>query len=296
MIRIKLKSIELHNFRPFKGDNNKFDFDSEDHQPVILVKANNGSGKTSLLMALKWAFYGTGGIAIYKETAQEMVNRVAKTEGDGETSVKVVFQHDDHSYTLKRSFKFSKTDKWTEDPNVYANHFTIDVDGVPEVDSVNKTQWDQKAQEGYVDGILPQDASQFFFFDGEIIRGYTQEPQKPRVKESIQMVLGILELLNAEKDFREDLIPEYGRALSTEAKKEDKTSALGQDAEDIGKEIEQLKKEINSYDTRITAVKETIRTSKKSLEENKESAEKFKEREDAEKIKDDLEKGQTSKQ
>ena len=117
MNKIKLKSIEIQNFRPFKGDNNKFDFDSENHQPVILVQANNGSGKTSLLMALKWAFYGIGGIAYYKTSPQEMVNRVAKTEEDGETSVKVVFQHDDHSYTLKRSFKFSKTNKleWLEE-------------------------------------------------------------------------------------------------------------------------------------------------------------------------------------
>jgi hypothetical protein len=133
---MKIKSIELKNFKPFKGDDNKFDFDSDDHQPVILVKANNGSGKTSLLQALKWAFYGIGGIAYYKTNAQEMVNNVAKTEGDGETSVKVVFQHNDHSYTLKRSYKFSKTDKWNEDPQVHANRFTIDVDGQPEVDSV----------------------------------------------------------------------------------------------------------------------------------------------------------------
>ena len=67
---MKIKSIELKNFKPFKGDDNKFDFDSGDHQPVILVKANNGSGKTSFLKGLKWAFYGVSGLVDYRTTEE----------------------------------------------------------------------------------------------------------------------------------------------------------------------------------------------------------------------------------
>ena len=287
---MKIKSIELKNFKPFKGDNNKFDFDSDDHEPVILVKANNGSGKTSLLQALKWAFYGIGGIAYYKTNQQEMVNRVAKTEGDGETSVKVVFQHDEHSYTLKRSYKFSKTNNWNEDPRVYADRFTIDIDGQPEVDSIDKQKWDVKAIESFVDGILPQDASQFFFFDGEMIRGYTQEPQKPRVKESIQMVLGIQELLNARTDFKEELIPEYGRLLSNEAKKEGETHDLGEKAATVEEEIEGIQKKVEAYESRIDNVETAIENYKKDLAENKESAGKAKARDDAVTAISDIEK------
>ena len=223
---MKIKSIELKNFKPFKGDNNKFDFDSDDHQPVILVKANNGSGKTSFLMGLKWAFYGVSGLVDYRTTEPNLVNRVAKTEKDGVVSVRVVFKHNDSTYDLKRSCKFSKVDRWDKSASVFGKRFTVDKNGVSEVDSLNKQEWDERAIESYVDGILPQDASQFFFFDGELIRGYTEKPQDPRVKDSIQMVLGIQELLNAEKDFKSELIPDYGRLLSQNAGRVDKTQEI----------------------------------------------------------------------
>ena len=91
---------------PFKGTN-AFNFESGDNKPVILIKANNGSGKTSFLKGLKWAFYGVSGLVDYRTAEPNLVNRVAKTEKDDHMHVRIVFKHNDSTYDLKRSCKFS---------------------------------------------------------------------------------------------------------------------------------------------------------------------------------------------
>ena len=52
-----LKQVVLNNYRPYYGENIlNFDYDAEKN--VNVIYANNAVGKSSLLNAITWAFYG----------------------------------------------------------------------------------------------------------------------------------------------------------------------------------------------------------------------------------------------
>jgi len=282
---LKLKNVELHNFRVFKDHDNIFDFDSEIHKNVILVNGSNGAGKTSLLMGLKWGFYGTSGIASWRTSIGQMVNRVARTEDDGVMYVKIFFEHDGHDYTLKRSVQFNKVPIWDKTPTTFSDAFSVEEGGSIVVDSRQK-DWDQKAQTTWVDGILPEEASQFFFFDGEKIRGYTEDPQVPRVVNAIEMVLGIKELLNARDDFKGNIITDFRSELNSEARKDQGTRELGQSATKLEDEIKDINKKISSYKEKLEQVDMTIKNINEDWSKNKENSAKFTRRNEAdEKVK-----------
>ena len=52
-----IKSIELNNFRIYRGKN-KIDLTPDSNRNIIIVSGNNGFGKTTFLMSLVWCLYG----------------------------------------------------------------------------------------------------------------------------------------------------------------------------------------------------------------------------------------------
>ena len=52
-----IKSIELYNFRIYRGVN-KIDLAPNGERNIIIVSGNNGYGKTTFLMSLVWCLYG----------------------------------------------------------------------------------------------------------------------------------------------------------------------------------------------------------------------------------------------
>lgn len=54
---MKIKSIELYNYRLYKGIN-KISFHNEDNKNIYLISGENGFGKTTFLHSLLWCLYG----------------------------------------------------------------------------------------------------------------------------------------------------------------------------------------------------------------------------------------------
>ena len=52
-----LQKIELFNFRSFYGKQ-VIEFNDDDSKNITLIHAQNGTGKTNLLNAVLWNFYG----------------------------------------------------------------------------------------------------------------------------------------------------------------------------------------------------------------------------------------------
>ena len=53
---VNIKSIELHNYRQFKDT--KVDFSQDKQKPFTIIEGKNGFGKSNILNALTWCFYG----------------------------------------------------------------------------------------------------------------------------------------------------------------------------------------------------------------------------------------------
>lgn len=101
---MKLKRVEFRNFKLLDGVIVKFSTDPE--HPLTVVRAENGSGKTSILWGLAWAFYGDDGLPI-KNARLSSTSRPAGSS----TTVQVIvdFEHDPdgfgetNDYVLTRS-------------------------------------------------------------------------------------------------------------------------------------------------------------------------------------------------
>ena len=101
---MKLKRVEFRNFKLLDGV--VINFSTDPDQPLTVVRAENGSGKTSLLWGLAWAFYGEKGLPV----RNARLSSTSRPTG-GTTTVEVIvdFEHDPdgfgdiNNYVLRRS-------------------------------------------------------------------------------------------------------------------------------------------------------------------------------------------------
>ena len=72
---MKIKSIELNNYRLYKGIN-KIDFQTENDKNIFLISGENGFGKTTFLHSLLWCLYGRLIVDIDDSFRKEMSSAV----------------------------------------------------------------------------------------------------------------------------------------------------------------------------------------------------------------------------
>ena len=233
-----IKNIEIKNWGRYPSVDIPLQVD--ENRNVVLIRARNNNGKTTLFYALKWALFGERGLASHgKQTeAATWINRQAAAEGDGEMFVELTMDIAGREYRLQRSQKFYQTNTGDyiqanggEELEIFdqQNGETVADAG----DSLIKKQnWLQRK-------IIPESVSQFFFFDGEDIKRY-MDKTKPEVLEAIVSVLGIKTLQNATNDVKDvqKIFTEDHRRKVNKSTKDNKLKAESQNNQD---EIEDLK-------------------------------------------------------
>lgn len=224
------RRIEICNFGRYEGTI-FFDTTVTGDRNVILVKANNDRGKTTLLQAIKFAMYGEEGIR--PKLASDWINFQKASKGDGEMHVEIKFDHEGHEYRLKRLIKFRKTERGKEIATV--GNSTVDLFKNDNPYMVNDSESNKK---DWIDTILPKDASQFFFFDGEEIQKYIQH-EEVHVKQAIEQVLGIKELLNAKEDMME-IFRRFQAEYDKNIRKHTKDEKSRNELERINRELKEV--------------------------------------------------------
>ena len=212
------KRIEMYNFGRYAGKNT-IDMTVTRERNVILVRAPNDRGKTTLFKAIKFALYGDR-----DAPASSWINFQAAAKGDGKMYVEIVFDEGGKECRLRRSVGFRKTPKGKE----------INTKGHPKAELFSTDGGTTSSTSGgesrdMIDAILPRDASQFFFFDGEEIQGYIKN-QSAQVKHAIEKILGIKELYNAADDLsyiKGGLDAEYSRIAKSHTKSQKDREKLG---------------------------------------------------------------------
>ena len=171
---MKLEYLKLKNFRQYYGEQTiRFACDSPRH--VTVIHGINGAGKTSLFTALNWCLYG-------KDTGKlgEFVSKRAMNEHTGmvEAGVELCFKHENIRYVAER-----KRQGLLFEQNVLGESketfllSEIGMDG--QFRRISNPDWK-------IGSILPAEAREYFFFDGEKIDNFTRPDHEHDVKKAVR--------------------------------------------------------------------------------------------------------------
>lgn len=182
------QKIKIKDFRPYYAEEKPQEIlFSSNSRNITLIKAENGTGKTTLLEAFKWCFYGK---KLSLPNPNIFVNEKAASEtpvdGNIDVFVEVEFKEKDEIYKINRTITFKK--KINGSMKVVDQSFTFwNL-------STNSKLTEEPAQEK-VKELLPEELN--FFFDGERLN---QMESKNEKRNEIINVLGIKAYENAKKD------------------------------------------------------------------------------------------------
>lgn len=256
---MRIRTIQLNNFRQFYGKTPLIEFSHGDLNTTI-IHASNGGGKTALLNSLTWTFYEEFSSGFL--SPNELVNKRAIYEAEAgervEASVEICFDHESIQYQVKRSCRATKL-----------------VNGEVEHSNESELIMQSSSRDGnwrpvpnpeqVVSRILPKALHSYFFFDGERIEKIVNPDKKAteRLGEATKMLLGVETLIRAEKhlnDVKKDFETELkniGEAGTKDLLIEKKR--LEQECETLDIRLEELGHNIEGDETRKKKISDELR-------------------------------------
>ncbi len=251
-----IKSIELNNFRIYKGEN-LIDLSVTDNENIIIVSGKNGYGKTTFLMSLVWCLYGRQMSDVddiyrkeienngnYRQYIKSSLNRQAEFQGETKFSVSVTFSNvttipDVTCNELKITRTYFTEGNREEDLKILIDNYESEL------------VKDVGAEHFIRDFIMPKEIAKFFFFDAEKIVSLAEihtAEQRQKLSKAYSEVLGIKQY----QDLKDDLEQYLNKLKSETANTKEKA------------ELKRLKTDYEIADDRIDEILEEI----KNLEED----------------------------
>lgn len=227
-----LDEIRLTDFRCFYGETS-LHFSEDTDKNVTIIYAENGVGKTTLLNALLWCFYGETTARFEKR--EEILNYDAKKAGRTTASVEVLFEHNDKHYIAKR---FSSISSISQRDFVVAR-----------IDDGSQITLD--SPDTFINTVIPRDMASHFLFDGEHAEIFLGENNRGSIKNAVRDILGCSLIETAIEDLQ---------AVSSQFRKQiPRTAATTQ--------IEELNKRLDTLTTQIETAKVSILQLEKKREQ-----------------------------
>lgn len=191
---------ESSNYRTFYGEVKiPLHFGNSDKE-IILIRGNNGFGKTTFINAIKLALHGSkAGLnkkITYDQYLKENINHKAKEEGNNTAWVSIKFVNNDRNVDNNMPKNITVKREWTlVTDNDVEEFMYIYEDGI-ELELENDV-------EEYLSKIIPKEILNFFAFDAEEIR-YTPDDFKSgdNITADISKILGITELEKSKNDLK----------------------------------------------------------------------------------------------
>lgn len=266
-----IKSIELNNFRIYRGIN-RIDLTPEGEQNIIIVSGNNGYGKTTFLMSLVWCLYGKNMEKVdelYKKEIDEKgsyskyignsLNSSAAQDGETRFSIAVTFTNVEIPNTTCTEITIVRSyDRATST----SDELEILIDG-----KVSDLFSDKDEEEMFIrDYILPIEIAKFFFFDAEKIVSFAQvntPKQRAELSQAYSQVLGIQkyaelknELEKLQDDYRRDAAQpqdkkEFNELLASIATDEEYISDCDSHITEHQEKVSLLKYECNELQEKL---------------------------------------------
>ena len=264
---MKLHSLTAHNFMPYKGTI-ELTFPQDEQRNVMIVFGDNMRGKTSLLNAIRWAFYGEAvGRHSHPIPLQEIVNKDAAAVDDWRVEVHVKFDANGHAYDLRRVAERRQMVATPSRPEDFTRSIHLTRDG-------SAVSGDQVEAE--IGLIAPKQTSRFFLFDGELLQEYEtllieDSQQGQQIKEAIEQVLGVPALTNGRVDIQTILkqaqkrqnadlkqIAGLEKQAERQAELTGRIDAIDRDLEDLHAKLKKVREERTALDDEVEAAQSVI--------------------------------------
>lgn len=245
-----LNKLEMYNFRQYIGEQ-KIEFSTDPEKNVTVLIGVNTSGKTTIVRAFEWCFYGKNGFedpVLLNSEVREKMN----VNDRQETWVSVTFTHDDVVYTVRRTHRYICTERLVDDGKVIVNLAKKPEEDISleylQKDGQTKTPIDKSNIEESLNRVLPKDLSDYFFFGGERISGIANRTDLSKAVRGL-MRLDVLEnaythLKSVVKGF-EDEIDTSGDVNAQKAK--DSLATFTQKQTELNKELKNYDEQANYW-------------------------------------------------
>ncbi|MFW5795029.1 MAG: AAA family ATPase, partial [Bacillota bacterium] len=240
-----INKIKFKNFMAYYGEI-EFDFPIQEDKNVSIIYASNDTGKSCFFKGITFAMYGTN----RGEQIKDLINVNALNESNYEAFVSIFGEHNNKKIQITRTIDIKNNlvdnpsnNDFREELEVFENNSNIVGD-------------DYKEKYDYINSIVQEDASKYFFFDGEKIEAYNIA-SKTEYKEPIMRILGIKEIENAKGDFI-TLEKEYEDKRDKLFAKKKELSDTINEKNNIEDEIETLNKDIDDYNSNLKEIKKKI--------------------------------------
>ncbi|UAY66758.1 MULTISPECIES: AAA family ATPase [Enterobacter] len=244
-----LKTLSTKNFMPYRGQMS-LSFPTDKDRNVMLVFGDNMRGKTSLLNALRWVFYGKAIGRHSREIALiDLVNSEATMEGDWSMEVVVTFEDSGHRYELRRTAtKRALVSKPTRSEDLVMER-AMRKDDIPLGDHLIDSE---------INRFAPEQTSRFFLFDGELLDEYEQllidgSEQSKMIKEAIEQVLGVPTLIRG-RDDAQTILKAAQRQQTMDLQKMGGLESQAEKQRHYQVQIESIEKDIKGQNERLKSV------------------------------------------
>lgn len=180
-----LEEIRLKDFRCFYGES-EIALSTEEGKNVTIIYAENGVGKTTILNALLWCFYGETTSRFEKRN--DILNYDAKKEGRTVASVEVVFEHNGSRYIAKRFFH---------------ERSVVDTGRSFIVARIERgSHIDIDTPDTFINTVIPKEMASHFLFDGEHAEVFLGETNRGSIRSAVRDILGCTLIETAIEDLQ----------------------------------------------------------------------------------------------
>lgn len=259
-----IQKLIIENFRQFHG-RQEIEFATGKTKNVTLIHAENGFGKTALLNALLWGFYGHDGLSDDLPMKGKIIHdglALANDKRQGSTLARITifFTDEEDDYTLTRSLAL---DQQADDHRKTTLELLVKHDG--------QTYSEPRPQQK-IETIMPQGISPFLFFNGEQIDHLAMEKNAGEITNAIHQMLGLHLLQRTLADLDHQNV--RGRLVAElRENTDDDTKVLLDNAARLETDIAEDKLRLDACRTNQEAVAGELRTINARLAANQETRE-----------------------
>ena len=261
---MKLESAHITNFKLLEDVS--LQFSSDLARPLTVIRAENGSGKTSILYALRWAMYGENGIP-----PQMRLTSTAQPAGmPVQVQVRIEFTTSDPFSRAEARYRLIRT---CEETPGEGDKYMRSPSRLRLLRRTDRGEEDiEEGMEGLISAVLPLNLIDVFFTNGDDVQRFIagglhdERERQEAVHKAIRKLLGLedVEAVEANLGFA-------ARRLRRES-----TSAGGQELQAAEAELERIEDELKKQRENLSlinqrkgAVDEQIRLDERALDATK---------------------------